>query len=260
MKKLALLFLLLVTPAYGQSVDLSLKGDGVRVVKVDKVIIVKEDATVVQSFPFTVNAATGAGLYFWSFPTTVQAADKGDSLEVLNAPKGPLTISVKSITADLDKDGKFKGFLTKFGSVSFTVGDVPVPPDPKPNPPKPDPTIPSPINLPGFAVMFIEEQMDRGKVTTGQYNAMFGKAMRDWINANALKEGTQPAFRFYDKDQAVSGDAKHWQDAFKRRPASFATPWIVVSNGVTGWEGPMPATEEETKALLSKYLPAKGAN
>lgn len=256
----ALLLLFAHVVAYAQQVDLSIKGDGVRVVKVDKVIVVKEDATVVQSFPFSVSAPTGAGLYFWTYPAGIVAVDKGDVLDVQSAPKGQMVVSVKSISADVDKDGRFKGFLTRFGSVSFTVGDIPVPPkppEPQPPIPVPDPAIPAPIALQGFAVMFIEEQGDRGKITTGQYNAMFGKPMRDWINTYAVKEGTQPAFRLLDKDQATSGQAKHWQDAFKRRPQHFSTPWVIVSNGVTGWEGPLPQTEEEVKTLLSKYVGGK---
>ena len=256
MKRIVMLLcLLLPCVSYGQSIDLAIKGDGVRVVKVDKVIIVKEDATIVQSFPFTVSAPAGAGLYFWTFPVGVVAIDKGDSLDIQSAGKGPLIISVKSITADVDKDGRFKGFLTKFGSVAFTIGDVPAPrPDPKPDP-KPDPTpTPAPISLAGLSMLVIEEQMDRGKIPQEQYNVMFGKPMRDWINGSVVKEGAQPAFRLLDKNQTIAGEAKHWQDAFKRRPPGFATPWIVISNGTTGWEGPLPATEFDTKALITKYM------
>lgn len=259
MKKLLSLFLLVfASAAFAQSVDLSIKGDGVTVVKVDKIIVIKEDLTVVRSFPFTVNAPPGAGLYFWTFPAGVQAADLGDSLRVTDAQKGRVTISVKMISAKLDKDGRFIGFATQFGSVTFAVGDVPpqppIPPDPKPPVPPEPPPSPAPIPLAGYRVLFVEETAERGKLTVGQFRAMFGKASRDWLDANTVKENGQPGYRIYDKDQPTAGDLKHWQDAMKR-PRS-AVPWIVISNGQSGFEGPLPGTIEEIDALLKKYLPA----
>lgn len=251
MKKYVLAALLLLVPSVclGQQIDLSIKGDGVRVVKVDKVIVVKEDATVVQSFPFTVNAPAGAGLYFWAYPVGVVAIDKGDSLDVQQAAKGPLTVSVKAISADVDKDGKFKGFKTTFGSVSFTIGDVPQPP-PGPNPPTPDPVTPAPIPLAGYRVLFIEETEDRNKITLDQFNAMFGADSATWLNANTKE------WRVYDKDSAALSDTQLWRDALKRRPAGFSVPWVILSNGITGYEGPLPKTDPEIKSLLKKYVPA----
>lgn len=252
----AFLNTIVVTYASAQSVDLSIKGDGVTVVKVDKVIVVKEDLTVVKSFPFTVTAPTGAGLYFWTYPAGVQAADKGDVLEVVNAPKGAITISVKSISAKLDKDGKFIGFDTKFGSVSFAIGDVPTPPDPKPpNPPdpKPDPKV-VPIPLVGFRVLVIEETSQRGKLTPGQFNFMFSAASRGWLDTVTTMETGQPGYRIYDKDATGNNDTQQWpRDALKRQRGS-ELPWIIISNGTTGFEGPMPASESDIKALVQKYM------
>lgn len=246
MKKLLAVLLCICSVSSAQ--ELSLKGDGVRVVKIDKVVIIKEDATVVQSFPVTVSAPAGAGLYFWVTPTGVVAIDKGDVLEIVSAPKGQVVISVKAITADLDKDGKFKGFLTKFHSLTFTVGDVP-------GPTPPDPVTPAPIPLPGFRVLFIEEQADRAKLTLDQFNAMRGSESVTWLNANTEKEGNQPGWRVVDKDAAMSSEpGQHWRDALKRRPANFSTPWVIISNGVTGFEGPLPKTKAEIDTLLRKYL------
>lgn len=253
MKKLLLLSGLLYFATTGSllSQELSLKGDGVRVVKVDRVVVVKEDATIVQAFPVSVNAPAGAGLYFWSFPANVMAVDKGDALEIQSAPKGQTTVSVKAITADLDKDGKFKGFLTKFYSLTFTVGDVPVPPGPGPGPKPPEP---APIALPGYRVLFIEEKSDRQKLTIDQFNAMFGASSVNWLNANTVKEGNQPGWRVADKEATLASEpGQHWRDALKRRPANFETPWIIISNGTTGFEGPLPKTKAELDTLLQKY-------
>lgn len=247
----AFTLLLFTAPILSQSVDLSIKGDGVMVVKVDKVIIVKEDLTVVKSFPFTVTAPAGAGLYFWTYPVGVLAADKGDVLEVTYAPKGAITISVKSISAKLDKDGKFIGFDTKFGSTSFAIGDVPQPPGPDP---KPDPNKPAPIPLVGFRVLIIEETSQRSKLTPGQFNFMFGKVNRDWLDSVCTIETGQPGYRIYDKDATGVNDAQQWPRDTLKRPRGNELPWVVISNGVTGFEGPLPVTESDCKALVQKYM------
>ncbi len=57
-----------------------------------------------------------------------------------------------------------------------------------------------------------------------------------------------------DKDTDVSSLAAHWQAAMKRPRGSL--PWIVVSNGTTGYEGPLPANLDATTALVLKYVPA----
>lgn len=125
--------------AVGQ-IPLEVKGADVRVVKVDRIIVVKEDRTVVN-VPFAVHAPSGGGLYFWSYPPGVVATDKGDALHVTVAPKGDLSITVKAISAKLDKDGRFRGFQTELGSLSFSVGEAKPPPDPI-DPPPPPPTDP----------------------------------------------------------------------------------------------------------------------
>jgi hypothetical protein len=219
---------------------------------VDKIVIIKEDRLLVKSMPFTVHAPPGAGLYFWQFPSTVQALDRGDKLEVLGAPKGPLAISVKLISADLDKDGRFKGFITKFGSVAFDVGEVvpPKPPTP-PDPPKPDPDPQPkpPITEPGFRVIVIYETM---ALTPAVNNILKSKAIWDYLDAKCAKDNGTPARRFYDKDVPPGPDSFKWeQEAFGRPRQSI--PWIVISNGVTGFEGPLPASEAATLDLLKKY-------
>ena len=121
-----------VGKALGQDVALEVKGGDSKIVKVDKVIIVKEDRLVIQSFPFFVHAPQSEGLYFWTVPPNVKATDQGDKLRIDDAPKGMLTVSLKLWRADWDT----KKYVTKFGSISMSVGDV-TPPKP-PDPPAPD--------------------------------------------------------------------------------------------------------------------------
>lgn len=216
--KRILLVLLLFFPSLAHGQDLSLKGDGVKVVKVDKIIVVKEDATVIVSFPFTITAPDGAGLYFWTFPPGIQAADKGNVLEVLAGAKGPVTVSSKSIYPDLDKDGKFKGFVTKFASVSFSIGDSPgpVPPGPTPAPPEP---IPAPTQK--LRIVVIEETAD----ATGSRAGFFKNA------ALKARMDTHGHFlRVMDKDLVdETGTQPAWAKAYIDRAAG-RLPFIILTD------------------------------
>lgn len=148
--------------------------------------------------------------------------------------------------------GKQSEVIRKTLDVYADIAPIPPPPDPKPDP-KPDPVQPAPIPVAGYKVLIVEESNERHKLSKDQFNALFGKATRDWLDANCPKEGNQPGYRIYDKDQTSTGDLKHWQDALKRPRTSV--PWLIVSNpAVGGWEGPLPATTAEIQAILNKYV------
>lgn len=219
-------------------VPLELKGDVV-VVKVDKVIVVKEDRTVVRSLPFSVVAPAGGLLYSWDYPSTWAARRKANVLEVTSAPKGSATVSVEWPVVD------FKAQTTsiKTGSVSFDVGDVTPKPDPNP---KPDP-IPVPA---GFRVLFVRESS--AKMTAEQGHIWNSTAIAAYLNSHCAKDGTQPGWRKFDKDQSADLDAapikQLWTDS--KAQAVAAMPSLVIAVGQTATVYPLPATEAETLALL----------
>jgi hypothetical protein len=130
MKKALIALLLFAGLASGQTLPLEISGGNAKVVQVDRIVIVKDDVTLVSSFPFTVKAPPGGAIYSWQFPATVTATDMGETLEVTDAPKGGLTISVKIVFVDF----KAQKLATKFGKVTFAVGDVPPGPGPGPKP------------------------------------------------------------------------------------------------------------------------------
>lgn len=245
MKKiLTVAMLLFAATAQAQDIPLSVKGDVVTV-KVDRVVVVKEDQTVVRSFPFMVDAPPGAALYFWTYPAGVQAIDKGERLEVLSAPKGMLTINLKAISVDFEK----KTFITKFGTTTLAVGDTPIPP--KPDPPKPDPpkpVDPTPIPEPGFRVLIVYET---AAVSPQIASILSADAIRSYAREKCVKDGTTPAFYTFDKD-ADTTKFFPWVGKAMARPRT-ALPWILISNGTSGFEGPLPGTVSETLALMRKY-------
>lgn len=256
-KLLALLILMLFAiPAAGQ--DLAIKGDGVRPIKVDKVITVKEDATLITSFPFVVQAPTGAAIYSWVYPAAVVADDQGDSLLVMFAPKGRLTIGVKMLTVDFDA----KKIISKYLKTTCIVGDVPVPPGPGPGPgPGPDPKPPDPpmpvklIGIDGFAVLMVFDVDASGvKATTGQDSFMRSAITRQYLDSKCANDPSRAdwkAHREWKSTADVSAESKVWKDAFGRKRT--ATPWIVISSPKGSYEGELPKTFEECIALLKKY-------
>lgn len=244
------LFLLLACAlAQTPETKLKLTGDGIKVVQVDQVVVVKVNQTVATSFPFYVEAPSGAGLYFWKYPDAAQAEDQGDKLKVTGAPKGLLTVSVKAISPKLDKDGKFIGFLTTFDSITVNVGAVPdpLPPDPKPVPPSP---APFPVN--GLAALIVYESSEISK-HPGLSDVMSGSKTNDYMAAKGIKGG----FLKLDKDSDVSGLDAWVKEAWKVPRPSL--PWLVISNGEAGYSGPVPKDTQGvhlpslTVELLRKY-------
>jgi hypothetical protein len=143
-----------------------------------------------------------------------------------------------------------------------TIGTPPPPAPPGPTPPGPvppgpTPDIPAPIPLPGLRVLVVEETGDRSSLTAGQREVLFGATVRDYLRSKCVTNPQNPdgAFRIWDKDQNPAGDpdAAVWGAALGR--PRTATPWVIVSNGRTGYEGPLPADVTGAKfvELLKRY-------
>lgn len=135
---------------------------------------------------------------------------------------------------------------------TIVVGDSPTPAPPVPPGPQPDPTpTPAPIPVDGLRVLIVYETSQMSALSDAQRAILQGKRFRDFVETACVKVGKEPERRFWDKDVNTTNESKLWQDAMKRSRQSI--PWIVVSNGKTGFEGPLPATVDETIALISKY-------
>lgn len=137
------------------------------------------------------------------------------------------------------------------------VGNAPEPgPDPRPDPkpePKPDPKPnPAPIPADGLHVLLIHETKD--KLPAKQQAIVTSVLVRDYLSKKCpkLSDG-QYAARFWDVDIDPAGDLPVWQEAWKRKPERSKLPWVIVSNGKTGYEGALPATVEDFLKLLKQY-------
>lgn len=128
------------------------------------------------------------------------------------------------------------------------------PPGPGPTPPPPGPTpSPAPIPEPGFRVLIVYETADLAKMLPGQLAALHSQELRTWLNETCVKgpDGKTAEWRVWDQNIDVTKAEPVWSAAMKRPRASV--PWLVVSNGKAGWEGPLPKTGKEIVELLAKY-------
>lgn len=147
------------------------------------------------------------------------------------------------------KDGK----LSDFATCTIIIGEAPpVPPGPEPKPPGPTPD-PAPIPVAGLRVLIVEETGERSKLPANQALILGSTVIRSWLNSACAKgaDGKTPEYRIFDKDVSLAAESKVWQDAMARPRTQV--PWLIISNGKTGYEGALPATVDETLALLKKF-------
>ena len=135
--------------------------------------------------------------------------------------------------------------------LTVKMGKGPQPPTPKP--PEPKPVDPAPIPVAGLRVLIVYESADLPKYTPQQNGILFGAKVREWLNANCVvgPDGKTREWRMWDKDVDTSGESKLWQEAMKRPRTS--TPWVIISDGTKGFEGPLPANVDDFLALVGKY-------
>lgn len=161
---------------------------------------------------------------------------------------------------DAEAVKRFKEYLTAHSTDEIFQDQrtvIVAKPDPGPGPtpdpdPAPDPDTPAPIPEPGFRVLIVYETGEATTLPTSQQAIIYGQQVRQYLNNTCIKEsdGTA-AYRIYDKDIDASGDLQVWRNAMQRRPTEI--PWLIISNGKTGYEGPLPKTVEEFLSLCKKY-------
>lgn len=123
---------------------------------------------------------------------------------------------------------------------------------PTPPAPMPQPDAVAPIPMDGFRVLIVFQDSELARLPPEQSQIRTAKAIRDYFQAKCVKEADGgPGARIWDVDTVTDGDLPLWQAAFKRPRQSL--PWIIISTGKTGFEGPLPKTVAETLDLLKRY-------
>jgi hypothetical protein len=127
----------------------------------------------------------------------------------------------------------------------------PKPPGPKPPiPPSPDGTSPFPDT--GLRVLIVIPGKDQ-PLTQNQFDIIYGGDARDFLDATVGNDN----YRIYPSTTNVDTAPKVWKDAFMRKRPPPELPWVLVGNGKTGYEGPLPKDImlEQFKAMVTKHKP-----
>jgi hypothetical protein len=162
------------------------------------------------------------------------------------------------------------GSHTVYEATTRIIGlaDV-VPPGPGPGPgpgpvPPPDPVAPAPIPEPGFRCLIVVETSDLSRMPAGVLNAIHATAVRKYLNEKCVRgpDGKTPEWRYFDKDVSLQFESQTWKSAMAREKQLYTKDaqgrdvpqaWCVISNGATGFEGPVPSSPDDFLALLRKY-------
>lgn len=126
-------------------------------------------------------------------------------------------------------------------------------PPPGPGPDDDDPPKP-PIPADGKRVLILYESAEMSRYPQSQVNQFTSSTLREYLRTHCSPgpvNGT-PEFRIWDKDTDLTNAPQVWRDAMALPRGTL--PQLIVSNGVEGFSGPLPATEAETLAILRKYL------
>lgn len=164
-----------------------------------------------------------------------------------------------------DKYVIFEFLAINFDTKQVVAEDIEINKDAKPDPPKPDPDVepdpvdpdvppqpgPAPIEGDGLRVLFVHESAE--PMPREFQPAFYGPKVADYLNANCVKVDGHPEFRRLDPDTQFTDPNHRFAKALKR--PRTADPWLIISNGTSGYEGPFPATEQETLDLIQRYTP-----
>lgn len=127
---------------------------------------------------------------------------------------------------------------------TLILGDGPKPDEPKP-------PAPAPIAAEGLHVLIVVESSDAAKLPPKQVSMLTARSVRDYLDSHCPKVNGTPEWRIWDKDVSTANESPLWREAFARKRGGV--PWIVVSNGKAGYDGPLPGSIEELLALLKRF-------
>lgn len=175
------------------------------------------------------------------------SADGGKTI-ILNTGLKPEILRIMQIVSSLNGRNTYQ-------RISIRIGQGPQPPPDPVNPPvDPVPVDPKPNPSPKFGqlkVLIIEETGSRGELPSEQIGIFTSVPIREYTDKACSKTANNADFRIYDKDVSVSAEPEWIQKAFAEPRQDL--PWILISNGVTGFSGPLPENAAKTLELLKKY-------
>ena len=179
-------------------------------------------------------------------PTPYKQLD--DNTFIINQP-GKHWVDVTAI--DFEKNI----YVTQM--VIASVGPRP-PPDPDPDvdpdvdpDPTPDPDVPAPIDGDGLRILIVYETSEISKLPQKQQDVLYGQQIRRYMSENCEKVDGFPEWRILDAETKFQDTDNNFAKALARPRKEI--PWIIISNGKTGYEGPLPDNPEMTISLIERF-------
>lgn len=111
----------------------------------------------------------------------------------------------------------------------------------------------APIDKLGLRVLIVVESEDLALMPESQREILFGMRTRLWLNDNCAKaEDGQPEWRVLDQNTEFPEQCDEvWCKALSRDRSEI--PWVVISNGKTGFEGALPNNIDDFIKLVEQY-------
>lgn len=205
---------------------------------VGEMLVIKSDKSVHEK------DVVGSLTWIIEPPLQTFMSDGGKTV-IVNTGLKPDVLRIMQIVST--KTGK-----NAYQRISIRIGQGPQPPptpvDPDVDPEPVDPPVPKTGQL---KVLIVEETGSRGELPSSQISVFTSLDIRDYVKKACSKTGEQPDFRVYDKDVSVATEPEWIKKAFSEQRQGL--PWILISNGTTGFSGPLPKDVSETLSLLKKY-------
>jgi len=133
---------------------------------------------------------------------------------------------------------------------------LPIPPGPNPVDPV-EPIDVTPITEPGNRVLIVYESEEKSEYPQEQSLILNSGVIAEYLDEHCIKVDGHPEYRIWDKDvQLENSDGplvdQVWIDAMGIPRKSL--PWLIVTNGKTGYNEVLPLTEAETLAIFREHL------
>ena len=109
-----------------------------------------------------------------------------------------------------------------------------------------------PVPGDGLHLLVIYETDDRVSMPAGQRSIIDSVPVRQWLREKGfVDENHKSTARFFDPQTELVEEDQWFRDALALKTESL--PWMIVSNGKSGFSGPLPKTIEEFKAVVGRF-------
>jgi hypothetical protein len=103
-------------------------------------------------------------------------------------------------------------------------------------------------------VLIIYDSSKVMNLPPSQIKVIYDQKLRTFLDSVTVMgpDGKTREYRIWDEGIVLTNVAQYWKDVMARPHPTI--PWIVISTGTTGYEGPLPGSTVETIELIEKYI------